>query len=483
MKTRIDEFTEARLKKDKYYDGKFFFGVKTTGIFCRPSCPSPIAKEENVVYFNSIFEALEYGLRPCYRCRPDVEVEYYNGNADGIFVVNIALKMIYDGYLNYNSIKDMASELLISDRHLRTLFIESLGVPPVTIARYHKALFAKRLLLASDQPITDIAFASGFGSIRQFNEVFKKTFGKSPSEMRRESLKESARNVNTTLLLKYNKPFDFSQVLSFMQKRAIKGVEVICDNAYSRTFRTENTKGYFTVTDNPAASFLELKIYCDDIRCYMEIYNRVRRMFDLDTDFSEINIRLSKDKRLSRGMVNGHVPRLPVAFDPFEFVVRAILGQQISVAAATTLASRIAEKASLKSPENFPVGLNFFFPDPTELQQTDLTDIGITTVRQITIRTATQAVIEKTISLSSNQRFETFNKAFSSLKGIGDWTVNYVAMRGLGIIDSFPATDLGVIRALTTGEKPPSEKEILKIAENWSPYRTYAALCLWQSGD
>ncbi|MBI9091443.1 MAG: methylphosphotriester-DNA--protein-cysteine methyltransferase family protein [Desulfobacterium sp.] len=175
------EFSRARIKKDKNFDGKFLFGVKTTGIFCRPSCPSPVAKEENVTYFNTIFEAIEKGLRPCFRCRPDVDVEYYNGNISGVSVVNNALERIYDGYLNYHSIQDLAKELLLSDRHLRKLFVDNLGVPPIKIARHHKSLFAKKLLLFSDQSITDIAFASGFGSIRQFNTVFKTVFGKTPT--------------------------------------------------------------------------------------------------------------------------------------------------------------------------------------------------------------------------------------------------------------------------------------------------------------
>jgi len=206
-------------------------------------------------------------------------------------------------------------------------------------------------------------------------------------------------------------------------------------------------------------------------------------MFDLDTDFSEINNKLSQDKRIAKGMVNGHVPRLPIAFDPFEFVIRAILGQQISVVAATTLASRIAEKSSLKCPDNYPKGLSLFFPNPTELLKTDLSDLGITSIRQTTIITVATAVLDNTISLTSNQLFDTFYKKFSALKGIGDWTVNYVAMRGLGIIDSFPATDLGVIKALSEGETQLTKKEIIRTAENWRPYRAYAALCLWNRGD
>jgi len=475
------EFSQARKDKDRNFDGKFLFGVRTTGIFCRPSCPSPVAKEENVEYFGSVYEALEKGFRPCLRCRPDIELEYYNGNATGASVVNAALELIHDGYLNYHSLDDLADKLGLSSRHLRQLFVDNLGTPPVKIARYHKALFAKKLIMSSDQTVTDIAFASGFGSVRQFNDAFKDIFHMTPTAMRKELKRGKGHTKNATLLLKYAQPFDFKNTLSFMRLRAMKGVEMITDDTYSRTFRTSRTSGYFTVTDNPRQSALELTIICDDIKCFMEIHNRVRRMFDLDTDFTTINQKFAKDPILSRGMVDGHVPRLPIAFNPYEFVVRAILGQQITVKAATTLAGRIAEAAGITTDESFPDGLDFYFPNAEELIELDLDGLGMTKTRQQTVRTATQGVIDTAYSLTTNQTFETFHKEFSALKGIGDWTVNYVGMRGLGMIDSFPASDLGVIKALMHDETKPSQKDILRQSEQWRPYRAYAALCLWNS--
>ncbi|WDP91164.1 MAG: DNA-3-methyladenine glycosylase 2 family protein [Desulfobacter sp.] len=466
----------ARITKDKNFDGKFFFGVKTTGVFCRPSCPAPTAKEENVVYFNDIFEALDRFYRPCLRCRPDIRLDYCNAHPRGTLTVQTALKMIYDGYLNTHGVTDLAKTLKISDRHLRQLFIDNLGVPPVKLARYHRALFAKKLLMFSNQSVTDIAFASGFGSIRQFNQVFKEIFGMTPSAVKKET--NASEGGNTALLLPYETPFNFSQILEFMKIRVIKGVERIHKGTYARTFRTKGAKGYFTVRDNPGKSALELGIFCDDIRCYMEIHNRVRRMFDLDTRFSHINKKFKTDPCLSKGMKEGHVPRLPVAFDAFELCIRAILGQQISVQAASTLASRIAEKAGRKT-DNFPHGLDYFFPGPGELAETGLAGMGITGARQATIANTVQGLMAQAFSLNPNQSFETFEKEFSAIRGIGEWTVNYVAMRGLGMVDSFPATDLGIIKALAQKEKRPGKKEILKRAENWRPYRAYAALCLW----
>ena len=233
------------------------------------------------------------------------------------------------------------------------------------------------------------------------------------------------------------------------------------------------------VRDNPGKSALELSLFCDDIRCYMEIYNRVRLMFDLNTNFSPINKKFKEDKYLSKGMAGGHVPRLPIAFNSFEFCVRAILGQQISVKAASTLASRIAEKAGSQTEKDFPPGLDYFFPGPEEMVESSLEGIGITGARQATIADISQGLLDRTFSLNPTQPFEDFQKEFSSIQGIGEWTVNYVAMRGLGMVDSFPATDLGIIKTLEKCGKRPKKKEILKQAEKWRPYRGYAALCLW----
>ena len=283
----------------------------------------------------------------------------------------------------------------------------------------------------------------------------------------------------TTLLLKYKNPFEFNQTLSFMKLRAMVGVEVFTKNGFARTFRTDRETGFFTVTDCPEKSALELKISCHDINCHMDIYHKIRKVFDLDTDFDPINKRFAEDNLLSKGMTKGQVPRLPVAFDPFEFVVRAVVGQQISVKAATTLAARIAERAALKTDNHFPHGLDYFFPNPSELLALSLDGLGLSKTRQATLKTVADAVLNKGVKLTANQSFDQFDKDFSALKGIGDWTVNYVAMRGLGMADSFPAGDLGVVKALTKDGKAPSKKEVTAMAEQWRPYRTYATLCLW----
>jgi AraC family transcriptional regulator of adaptative response / DNA-3-methyladenine glycosylase II len=304
-----------------------------------------------------------------------------------------------------------------------------------------------------------------------------------PTELRKDTVPEKSGASTTTLYINYKKPFDLATILSFLRLRAITGVELVTQDSYSRTFRTDNAEGFFTVTDNANRSCLELTINCSDPRCYAAVYNKVRRMFDIDTDFSIINAKFRSDPLLCEGMVEGHVPRLPVAFDPFEFVIRAILGQQISVKAATTLAGRIAVHAGIATATDFPVGLDYFFPTAQEFLSLEIDTIGVTQTRQATLRTVTQAVIDGTIRLTPNQTPETFHRDFSALKGIGDWTVSYVAMRGLGMIDSFPYSDLGVIKALTSNGKVATKKEIVSLAGQWRPYRTYATLCLWNKGQ
>ena len=476
-----EDYSKARIAKDRNYDGVFYFGVTTTGIFCRPSCPAPVANEKNVLYFSSIFEAIEHGLRPCRRCRPDINVDYYNGNPTGTSTVQLALQKIYDGYLAFHSLTDLATELELSERHLRKLFVDNLGIPPNKIARYHKALFANKLLLYSNQSVTDIAYASGFGSTRQFNDVFKAIFGKTPTEIRKENKRTTSSTSCTTLQIPYQQPFEFPQLLSFMEPRIMSGVEHITEGCYSRTFRIGDSKGFFTVTDLPEKSALSLQLHCNDIRCIMPVYNRVKRMFDLDTDFTIINERFAADPLLSKGMLDGHVPRLPVAFDPFEFSIRAILGQQVSVKAATTIAARIAAKNNMKCDSGSKDNLQYFFPTPDELIDLDLDGIGLTRTRAATVKTVTKAVRDGVVSLSPVQTFDNFHADFIKLKGIGDWTVNYVAMRGLGMMDCFPAADLGIIKALTVGNHVPTVKECIALAEKWRPYRTYATLCLWNT--
>ncbi|WP_146066316.1 DNA-3-methyladenine glycosylase family protein [Candidatus Venteria ishoeyi] len=282
------------------------------------------------------------------------------------------------------------------------------------------------------------------------------------------------------MLLNYTPPFNFRALLNFMRLRAITGVEQVTENSYARSFCIQQATGFFMVKNCPEHSALSLHIDTDDIRCHMAIHQRVRKMFDLDSQMSVIKTLLAEDAILKPGLEQGEVPRLPVAFDSLEFTLRAILGQQVSLKAARTLANRLVQTANLRTPAEFPDGLSYFFPDLNTLLSLPLTDIGLSKIRQATIQAVLQAVAQGRISLDANQSFEQFYEDFSRIKGIGDWTVNYVAMRGLGMKDCFPASDLGIVKVLSAiqGEVLKA-KQIRQLAEHWRPYRAYAALCLW----
>lgn len=474
----------ARLSRDPRFDGKFFTGVLSTGIFCRPICPARPPKRENVTYFSTATAAVEAGLRPCLRCRPEAAPgsSIWRGSSA---VVECALSLIRQGVLNDLSVDQLAEKLGIGSRHMRRLFKQHLGATPVEIARTHRALFAKKLLSETDLNITDVAMASGFGSIRQFNDVFLSIFNSSPSAIRRQPAKRAGSSTATCRLeLSYRPGFDWHMLLSFVEARMIPGVEAISGDRYLRTFRMDGeARGWIEISDCPERSILILSIFTTHMEKLMEIQQRVRYMFDLDVDISPIHDLFKQDPVLRPVVEELPGTRLPGSWDPFEICIRAILGQQISVKAATTLAGRIVSRYGPCCGEGYPEGLTSFFPTPEELLQGDLSGIGITGKRQQTILELTAAVKEERVSLTPGQELSAFVDAFTALPGIGPWTANYVAMRALGMPDAFPDSDLVVRKALADGDTLPSAKEVLKRAEAWRPWRAYATLYLWKVAE
>ena len=468
----LDGCRVARINKDKNFDGQFYFGVKTTGIFCIPSCPSPTAKEENVVYFNDVDSAIKEGYRPCLRCRPNKNIKEKDGFMD-IELINISLDMIKSGVYNINN---LAKKLYISERYLRKLYNIHIGISPLKVIQLHKALIAMESI-GNEKTITDTGYKAGFSSIKQFNTVFKKVFGCTPTKAKEYGGQKTLGKI--IIEINHDETFVFKEILDFLRIRRIEGVEVVESDCYKRSYRFGSKKGYFSIRQKDDTK-LALTIYTHDIKVIPMIYTKVRKMFDLDTDFTYINSMFKNDELLSKGMDLDHVPRLPVAFDTFEFLIRAILGQQITVKAATTLTRRIVERANICCEGNYHDEIKFFFPNLKELTWTDISGLGITNRRQETIKRVLQGLNDGVFTIDKDQSYERFLKEFISIKGIGNWTVDYVAMRGLGMVDSFPSKDLGVIKAISKEEKLP-DKEILNIAEKWRPYRAYATLCLWNS--
>lgn len=502
---RLTEYKTARKQKNSDYDGAFYFAVITTGIFCRPSCPSPTAKEENVRYFNNPYSAIEQGFRPCLRCKPDLQIEKSRHYLSGSEILDKAIQKIQSGYLNQRSITDLANSLEISERYLRHLFQLHIGLSPKKLGNYHRALFAHKLLienqLSKHMSITNIAYASGFNSVRQFNDVFRQVFHRSPREVLQgmgKIDKDTSKKENDYIQLKipYSEGFNFFQSLNFMKSRLLKGIEIIIDDSqpvYYRTFCISNDQnkemntGYFSVQDKADDQSLIVKIYSDNIKVCMQISNMIKIMFDTQANEKVIVHHLKQDSLLKSTINQYPLPRIPAAFTLFESIIRAILGQQISIAAATTLASRIVKSANLKAPESYPEGLEYFFPNQDQLQNLNINNLGITKTRIQTINNVCSAIQSNELNLDRNQPFDQFHKNFTAIKGIGEWSAQYVSMRGLALQDHIPVSDLGVLRGLTKllNKKSINQKELITpkevktLSEKWSPYRTYATLYLW----
>ncbi|MEJ2157744.1 MAG: AlkA N-terminal domain-containing protein [Desulfobacteraceae bacterium] len=472
----------ARQARDPRFDGLFFTGVLSTGIYCRPICPAPEPKPENVVYFPTAAAAAHAGLRPCLRCRPEASPgsPAWNGTST---TVSRAMVLIRQGALNEGSVSDLATRLGVGDRHLRRLFKFHVGVSPTVLATTQKILFSKKLLTETAMAISEIAFASGFGSIRRFNAAFRKIYGKAPSGLRQakdSQVAQAEARFQCELTLSYRPPFDWPRMLAFFGERAIPGVECVDDGVFHRTIRINDTVGRISVTHAKEGSALKLGVALSDSRELLPLVERVRRMFDLDANVAAIQDVLSADPLL--GKILEHHPgiRLPGAWDPFETAVRAVVGQQISVKGARTIIGRIAEKAGPRCDHSGIAGLTRFFPTAEQLCACDLGIVGMPSKRVATIRALSEAVANGKIVLQVNDALENFISALTRIPGIGDWTAQYIAMRALGEPDAFPAADLGIVKALQEGHRRPTPKQVQQRAEAWRPWRAYAAIALWR---
>jgi len=479
LDTRICD--RARLARDPRFDGLFFTGVLSTGIYCRPICPARSSKLENIVYFPSAAAAAEAGLRPCLRCRPEAAPgsPAWNGTSA---TVSRAMMLIRQGALNEGSLEELASKLGVGSRHLRRLFQTHIGASPKSLATTQKILFAKKLLSETALPVTQIAFASGFGSIRRFNAAFSKIYGTTPSALRRRSNTNKTTGsalFQCTLTLSYRPPFDWQSMLGFFELRAIPGVEFVAHGVYHRTIRTNETTGVISMAHQPRDNALLLNVALSDSRDLMPIVEKVRRMFDLDANMTAIHEVLAVDGALEKLVLKQPGLRLPGAWDPFEAAIRAVVGQQISVKGARAVIGRIVAKAgplfeSVDRPE-----LTHLFPTAHELNACDLGMVGMPETRVRTVRALAEAVDQGRFSFVVKGSLSDFIEQLTRIPGIGDWTAQYIAMRAIGEPDAFPAADLGIIKALQHGDKRLTPKQIRHRAEAWRPWRAYAAMYLW----
>jgi AraC family transcriptional regulator of adaptative response / DNA-3-methyladenine glycosylase II len=473
----------ARLAKDTRFDGLFFTGVLSTGIYCRPICPARSPKPENIVYYPTAAAAAEAGLRPCLRCRPEASPgsPAWNGTST---TVSRAMLLIRQGVLNEGGLKNLALKLGVGTRHLRRLFQTHVGASPKALATNQKILFAKKLLNETRMPISQVAFASGFGSIRRFNAAFNKIYGKTPSAFR-HPIKRNRTGPNAlfscSLSLTYRPPFDWQRMLAFFQLRAIPGVECVENGVYHRTIRLNETLGAISVSHSDTDNALLMKAALSDSVELMPLVERVRQMFDLDANMVAIHKVFAADPLLEQLVRDRPGLRLPGAWDPFEVAIRAVVGQQISVKGARTVTGRIVSKAGSRFESQDRPGLTHFFPTAEELTVSELDHIGMPAKRVATIKSVARSVACGEISLMTDGTLEHFLEQLTQIPGIGDWTAQYIAMRALGEPDAFPSADLGIARALQLSDKRPTPKQIIERAENWRPWRAYAAIHLWHA--
>jgi AraC family transcriptional regulator of adaptative response / DNA-3-methyladenine glycosylase II len=469
---------QARLSRDARFDGLFFTAVASTGIYCRPVCPAPAPKRENVRYYANAAAAEAAGFRPCLRCRPELAP----GNEPwqrSDHVVARALKLIEAGALAEQSLAELAARVGIGARQLRRLFVERIGAAPVSVHTTRRLLFAKQLLTETALPVTEVALASGFRSLRRFNAAFAQANRIAPRELRRHPC--AAAGAALVLRLGYRPPYDFPGLLAFLHTRALPGVERVDEHGYARVFGPADAPGWLRLSAWPGGEHaLQLQLHCPQPMQLLGVVTTLRRMFDLDANPQAIADTFRHDAVLGPLLARHPGLRLPGGWDGFEVAVRAVLGQQISVAAARTLATRIVQRWGEPLPAAPLPGLERLFPTPAALAQADLREVGLTAARAATISAMAQALLDGRVDFRAEQSLDEFVARWIALPGIGAWTAHYIAMRALGNPDAFPAADLILRREAAAGAPPLGTKALTERAEAWRPWRAYAVIHLWR---
>ena len=388
-----------------------------------------------------------------------------------------ALRLISESALEDAGVNALAARLGIGSRQLRRLFVRHLGASPIAVANTRRLHFAKKLIDETNLPFSQIALAAGFGSVRRFNAAFRKTYHRTPGQIRRFAPFAPIQPEDEYLFrLHFRPPFHWDALLTFLGRRAIPGVEAIESDRYLRTISLNGDSGSLGVSLDEAASALRVCISFPEPRWLFLIVERLRRMFDLGADPSEIE-RLSNDQLLAKRIEAMPGLRVPGCWDGFELAVRAILGQQVSVAGASTLAGRLVRTFGIPISASPP--LTHLFPAAEVLAEADVARIGLPKNRAETIRALGRAVTEGRIAFSAVTNIEEFQSRLRELPGIGDWTAQYIAMRALGDPDAFPASDLGLLRGASLSD----QRELARLAESWRPWRAYAAMYLWQGTE
>lgn len=476
--------------RDARFDGRMFTAVHTSGIYCRPICPARTPKLENIDFFPSAAAAQEAGFRPCLRCRPESspDLAAWRGTAS---TVARALALITEGALDGDeaAVDRLALRLGIGERQLRRLFHQHLGASPIAVAQTRRVLFAKQLIHETRLSMTAVAEAAGFGSVRRFNATFQGLYHRPPSALRRLASHGPASHdpaAPITLKLSYAPPYDWEAMIAFLAGRAIAGVEVVEAQRYRRTIAIEEAHGTIEVAPMAGRSALAATIRFPNLRALPTIIARIRRVFDLGADIGAITAQLAEDPQLARLIAGRPGLRVPGAWDGFELAVRAVLGQQITVAAARRLAGKlVATYGEALAPSATAAeegGLTRIFPGPERLAGVNLATLGMPRSRAVTLAALASRALADPRLFERQHDLDGAIARLRALPGIGEWTGQYIAMRALREPDAFPASDLGLLRAMADAEgRRPSPAALLARAEAWRPWRAYAAQHLWTS--
>lgn len=466
---------QALAARDARFDGLFFVGVTTTGIYCRPVCPARTPRSDRCRYFPSAASAEEGGFRPCLRCRPELAPGSAPIDATSRLAHGIAARIQSSTAVDENSLADVAAELGVGSRQARRVLRRELGVSPVRLAQTHRLLLAKQLLSETNLPMTQVAYASGFRSVRRFNALFQEHYQLTPGDLRR-TRRAQPEDGGVRLALAYRPPLAWSAMLSFLRGRAIAGVEAVSAQEYARTAQICDCRGWLRVRNDVQRSALQVDLSMSLLPVLATVLGRLRNLFDLAARPDAIDSHLAGDAHLGQLVSSCPGLRVPGAFCGFELAWRAVLGQQVSVSGATTIAGRIAQRFG--DPIATPVReLDRLTPTAERLAgaaATDWSRVGVIRSRGATIRELAAAMSGGTLRLDPTPAPDATIERLRAIRGIGAWTAEYVAMRALRWPDAFPESDLVLRRALNGDRDGKS-----KLSEKWSPWRAYAAMHLW----
>mgnify|MGYP001163047970 CR=1 FL=1 len=485
--------------KDARFDGVFYSGVSSTGIYCRPSCPAVTPKKSNLSYYRIAAAAQEAGYRACKRCRPDAAPGSPEWNVRGD-LAGRTMRLIADGAIDRSGVGGLAAAVGYSERQLNRQLVSEVGVGPLALARAQRARTARILLETSSLSISDVAFAAGFSSIRQFNDTIREVFAETPSQLRLRAPGARRRGAaadpsgSITVRLAYRRPMNVRAALDFLGRRSVDGIDEYRDGTYLRSLILPRGSGVVALsipgdtgmrarsTATGRTAWVACELWLDDLRDLTAAVQRCRRMLDLDSDPVAIDDHLARDPVLRPLVAASPGHRMPGSTDPNEVAFRVVLGQQVSTAGAKTVASRLvaAYGADLKTPVGSVIRT---FPTPAALVNADPAKLAMPNSRKRAIRSLALALADESVVLSAGSDWDDVQQALLSIHGIGPWTVAAIRMRGLGDPDVFLPTDLGIQKAMSRLGEPADPKSLDARSQAWRPWRSYTTHHLWSSLD